>query len=106
MKREKEKSEGECVQISYLEDPGGQVFSKEYLLRRGGLVFTIEVVGVPLPSGLGSLQEFEIPPLPMPTSLFEDPVASCNFLLASPLASLNPHLVPEILPEEIKGDIP
>lgn len=89
-----------CVRIGFGEA------SEEYLLSRDRLFFVIEVVGVPLPPGLETLPESEVPPLPIPRTLFHDPDATCDFLLACPRSLLNPHLVPEILPEEIKRDIP
>lgn len=91
-----------CTQIGYWENTGGVITGREFLVFRGGdgqekHWFSISVTSAPP----HSIEEGEIPVLSLRSPLMGDPDQICHLLQTAPWETIEPYLVPELLPEDL-----
>lgn len=84
-----------CGSIGHREDARGRVVARELMLQRGGMLFSINVLGIPVDKSVDDEAWLEPPPLAVGRKLLDDPGRLCEFLAGVPFVMLAPHLVVE-----------
>jgi len=97
----------DCTQIGHQEGPNGEISSREFLFVRQDkghkLVFSVVIADQQRADTKNT--DGEVPPLRLPTDIYNDPTLVCKYLREAPMESLSPHLVPEMIPEDNDSNV-